>query len=85
MTLNFLAFFIQVLAKQNRVVVELLTFTLKERRLADFLVDICLFVFVGLLAGLACEPGLVQNLLWNPTEFHALEWLSAVWTVFFRF
>ena len=84
-TLNFCAFFIQVPAEQNEVVVQLPTFTLKGRRVADFKVGICLFVSIGLLAGLACEPGLVQHRLCKPTEFHALEWLSAVWTVFLRF
>jgi len=60
MTLNFFAFIIPMLAEQNRVVVELLTFTLKERRVADFKVGICLFVNIGPLAGNACNPGFVE-------------------------
>ena len=72
-TLNFFAFFIQVLAEQNRVNKGLPTFTLKERRVADFKVGICLFVLIRLLAGLACEPGLVQQSLCNLTKFHGLE------------
>ncbi len=49
-----------MLAEQNRFVVELLTFTIKELRVVDFKVEICLFVNIGLLAGLACEPGLIE-------------------------
>jgi hypothetical protein len=62
-TLNFFAFFIQMPAEQNEVVVQLPTFTLKGRRVADFKVGICLFVFIGLFAGFACEPGFIQHIL----------------------
>ena len=84
-TLNLCALFIKVPAEQNEVVVQLPTFTLKGRRVADFKVGLCLFVFIGLFAGFACESGFIQHIFLNPTEFYALEWLSAVRTVFFRF
>ena len=80
LTLNFFAFFFQVLVKL--IFTELqATFTLKIWRFAGFKVSSCLFISIRLVALLAGELGFIQRIHSELAHFHALEDSSAIWTL----